>query len=102
MNLFVIKATLPRLLIFAFLFFQVVYFLVVPRIGGEESARVSQAIEMTQSSPKSEQDAAIAEALRLDGIDTERRRFAGHALVVGMDIAIIYFFWNCGTRKSAV
>ena len=96
------RTTFPRLLIVLFLLFQFFYWALVPRIStGHPGPHLSQALIATESSPKSVRDAAIAEGLRLDGIDSKRRTFAGHALVICLDIVVVYFFWNYGIRKSA-
>jgi hypothetical protein len=101
-GLSVTRTTFPRLLIVLFLLYQFFYWALFPRISsGHPGPHRSQALIATEHSPQSVQEAAFAEASRLDGIDNERKRLAEHALVVGMDIAIIYFFWNYGIRKPA-
>jgi hypothetical protein len=90
----------PRLLIAAVIILQLVWF-VIPSIGSHPvSPRVRQAIESHQSSPKSEQDAALAEAFAQDSADGSREAIEILALVGVVDIALIYFFWNYGTRKT--
>jgi len=94
------KKTLPRLLIAAAVALQLVW-LVTPRTGSHPvSPRVRQAIESHESSPKSERDAAISEAMAQDAAVADRWAIAVFALVGGIDIALIYFFWNHGTRKT--
>ena len=94
------RKMLPRLLIAAIVVLQLVW-VVIPRTGSHPvSARVRQAIVSHESSPKAELDAAVAEAEAQDAAVAGRWAAAGFALVAGADIALIYFFWNYGTRKT--
>jgi hypothetical protein len=93
------KNLLSRLLITAAIVLQLGW-LAWPHLGPYPSHRLQQAIESTASSPKSVQDAAIHEALRLDSDDRSRNAALILMLAAGVDIALIYFFWNHGKRKS--
>ena len=75
--------------------------LVIPRTGSHPvSARVRQAFVSHESGSKSELDAAVAEAEAQEAAEADRWAIAVFALVAGIDIALIYFFWNYGTRKT--
>jgi hypothetical protein len=94
------KKALPRLLIIAIVILQLAW-LVIPRTGSQPvSARVRQAFVSHESGPKSELDAAVAKAEAQDAAVAGRWAIAVFALVAGIDIALIYFFWNYGTRKT--
>jgi hypothetical protein len=96
----VMKKTLPRFLIGAVVMLQLVWF-VSPRSGSHPvSARVRQAFQLHEAGPKSELDAALAKAEAQDAVEAGRWAVAVLALVVGIDIALIYFFWNYDTRKT--
>jgi hypothetical protein len=74
-----------------------------PHFSRHSSPRILKALAATQSSPESERDAAIVEAEREDTADADRKlhkAIAILALIAGVDIALIYFFWNYGTRKT--
>ena len=94
------KKILLRLLIVGAMALQLVW-IAMPRSGSYPvSPRVRQAIESHESSPKAEQDAAIAEAGRLDVADGSRKAVLFFTLIGVANIALIYFFWNYGTRKT--
>jgi hypothetical protein len=93
------KKMLPRLLIIAAILSQLVWF-AWPRFGDMPSPRLRHALESTMSSPKPVQDAAIAEAQRLDAADGSREAVLILGLIGVANIALIYFFWNYGTRKT--
>jgi len=93
------KKMLPRLLIIAAILSQLVWF-AWPRFGHIPSPRLRHALESTMSSPKSVQDAAIAEAEQLDSADASREAFLILVALAGANVALIYFFWNYGTRKT--
>jgi|ERR1043165_5931733 hypothetical protein len=94
------KRIVPRLLIVAVVVLQLIW-IVAPRGGSSSpSPRFLQAMEAHASSPKSKRDAAIAEAKAQDDAEARRWVFAPFAMVIGIDIALIYFFWNFGTRKT--
>ncbi len=88
-----------RLLIVSFIAVQLLWML-MPHFGSRVSPRMMQALTTHQSSPKAEQDAAIAEAERQDSVNASREAFVIFVLVAGMDVALIHFFWNYGTRKT--
>lgn len=98
----VMKNIQARLLIAAVVILQLVW-IAIPRIGSYPvSPRVRQAIMTHLSCPKSERDAAVSAAMDQDATVRCRWDIVIFALVVGFDIALIYFFWNYGTRKSTV
>jgi len=91
--------TIPRLLIVGFVAAQLVWML-MPHFGSRVSPRMMQALTTHQSSSKSEQDAAISEAERQDTADASRKAIVIIVLVASVDIALVYLFWNYGTRKT--
>jgi len=94
------RKMLPRLLIAAIVILQLVW-VVIPRTGSHPvSARVRQAFVSHESGPKSELDAAVAKAEAQDAAVAGRWAVSALVLVAGIDIALIYFFWNYGTRKT--
>jgi hypothetical protein len=94
------KKLLPQLLIIVAILSQLVWF-IWPRFSDMPSPRFRHAFESTMSSPKPVQDAAIAEAQRLDAADGSREAILILALIGAADIALIYFFWNSGVKKPA-
>jgi hypothetical protein len=93
------KKLLPRLLIITASLLQLMWF-AWPRFGDIPSPRLRHALESTMSSPKSVQGASIAEAERLDAVDGSREAILILVALAGANIALIYFFWNYGARKT--
>ena len=94
------KQILPRLLIVAAVALQLVW-IGMPRSGSHPvSPRVRQAISSHESSPKAVQDAAIADAERLDAADESREAILFLLGLAGVNIVLIYSFWNYGAPKA--
>lgn len=96
------RRAIARWLISGFILLQVVVWIVVPNVcSGRASPRMRQAIKAHQSGPVAELHAAMAAAGELDFAEARRWTLAKTTFFIGLDITLIYLFWNDGTRKSA-
>jgi hypothetical protein len=94
------KRILPRLLIVAVVVLQLIW-ITKPRIGSSRlGPRARQAMEAYSASPTPERSEAIFKAMAQDGTTAGPWMFAPFVLIIAFDIALIYFFWNYGTRKT--
>jgi len=82
------------------LLLQLVWFVWPRNSSGHPSPRVSQAIETHWSSSPAEQDAAIAEARRLDGIEYHRWAVVRRTLLFVVDAGAICLYLKYGRRHT--
>ena len=83
-----------------FIILQVAWFVWPRNSSGHPTPRVGQAINTHWSSSPTEQQAAIAEAIRLDDIERHRWSVARKTLILCIDGGTIYFYWKYGRRYT--
>jgi hypothetical protein len=78
------------------------YWGVAPRnLAFPHSPEAVQAIRAYQASPSAETKATMLEQLHRNVLHNEHRLQALSGLMLLVDVAAIYFFWNYGIKKSA-
>jgi hypothetical protein len=94
------RVTICRVLIIAALVLQSIY-IFTPRSASQPfTPRMLQTVESHKNSPPQVQDTALAEAMRQYGIERNRRTLLLIVLVLGIDMAVVYCFWNYGSKKA--
>ena len=94
------KITLARIVIVTALAVQVFY-IIQPRFGSNPpSARVRLAIESNLNNSKADLNKEIAEAKKQDAVDGDRRAMAELALILGVNVTVVYFSGITGSQKK--